>query len=106
MNDWLIIIGMGAVTFAIRASMLVFAHRNIVGPKLRDALRFVMPAVLSAIILPEVLYPGSEDHLNAGFGNERLLAALVAAAVALATKNVWLTIGVGMITLWLLQPIS
>ena len=37
------------------------------------------------------------------FGNERLLAATLAAAVAWLSKNVWLTVGVGMGALWLLQ---
>ncbi|MCA9949547.1 MAG: AzlD domain-containing protein [Anaerolineales bacterium] len=43
--------------------------------------------------------------LNVSLGNGRLLAGLVAIIVAWKTKNVLLTIIVGMIVLWLLQAI-
>jgi branched-subunit amino acid transport protein len=103
MNLWLIVLGMGAASFSIRLSMLVFVHHSALPPAFREALRFVTPAIFAAIIAMEVLYPGSEEHFDAGIRNERLLAALLAAAVAWATNNVWLTIGVGMSALWALQ---
>ena len=61
MNLWLAIGLMGAGTYAIRLSMLVFVS------------------------------------------HERLLAALIAGAMAWLVRNVWLTVGVGMGALWLLQ---
>jgi branched-subunit amino acid transport protein len=68
---------------------------------LRQALRFVPAAVLSAIILPEVVQPAGV--LDLSLGNERLLAGLVAVVVAWYTRNVLWTIGAGMVTLWLVQ---
>jgi branched-subunit amino acid transport protein len=65
-----------------------------------------MPAVLSAIIVPAVLYVGDSDTFDAGLGNERLLAALLAAVVARVTSNVWLTIGAGMCALWALEALG
>jgi branched-subunit amino acid transport protein len=103
MNLWLIVLGMGAASFTIRLSMLVFVHHSALPPAFREALRFVTPAIFTAIIAMEVFYPGDENHLNAGIGNERLLAALVAAGVAWTTSNVWLTISIGMSALWTLQ---
>ncbi len=61
------------------------------------------PAVLSAIIFPELLRPGGTFDLS--FGNVRLLAGVLAAGVAWRTKNVLLTIGVGMVALWVLQVV-
>jgi branched-subunit amino acid transport protein len=68
---------------------------------LQRALRFVPPAVFTAIFLPELFWPNGDIDL--GLGNERLLAGLLAIIVAWRTKNVIITIVVGMIALWILQ---
>jgi len=103
MNVWLLLIGMGLVTYAIRLSLIVLIGRVDVPPIIQRALRFVPPAVLSAIIFPELLRPGGT--LDLSFGNVRLLAGVLAAGVAWRTKNVLLTIAVGMAALWVLQVV-
>jgi branched-subunit amino acid transport protein len=103
MNVWLLLIGMGIVTYAIRLSLIVLMERVDVPPIIQRALRFVPPAVLSAIFFPELLRPGGT--LDVSFGNIRLLAGVLAALVAWRTKNVLLTIGVGMAALWVLQVV-
>jgi len=103
MNVWLLLISMGLVTYAIRLSLIVLIGRVDVPPLIQRALRFVPPAVLSAIIFPELLRPGGT--LDLSFGNVRLLAGVLAAGVAWRTKNVLLTIGVGMVALWVLQAV-
>lgn len=100
---WLTILGMGAVTFAVRLLPIVLLERIAMPPLLLRALRFVPPAVLSAIIFPEMLM--REGQLALSLDNTRLLAGLIAALVAWRTRNVLLTIGVGMAALWLLQSI-
>ncbi len=103
MNLWLTVLGMGIVTYGIRLSVLVFVSHTSLPRAGRDALRFVMPAVLFAIILPAVLYVGEDQSLDLSLRNERLLAAAFAAGVAWLTKNVWLTVIAGMAALWLLE---
>ena len=103
MRLWLIVLGMGVVTFGIRLSVLAVVHHSLLPRTIRDALRFVTPAVLAGIILPAVLYAGDHGGFDAGPGNERLVAAVLAAAVAWVARNVWLTIGSGMAALWLLR---
>jgi len=103
MNVWLLLLGMGLVTYAIRLSLIVLIGRVDVPPLVQKALRFVPPAVLSAIIFPELLRPGGTFDLS--FGNVRLLAGVLAAGIAWRTKNVLLTIGVGMVALWVLQVV-
>ena len=103
MNVWLLLIGMGLVTYAIRLSLIVLIGRVDVPPIIQRGLRFVPPAVLSAIIFPELLRPGGT--LDLSFGNVRLLAGVLAAGIAWRTKNVLLTIGVGMVALWVLQVV-
>ena len=103
MNLGLALALMGAGTYAIRLSMLVFVSHERLPAGVRDALEFVMPAVLMAIILPAVLYVGDDAAFDLSIGNERLMAALIAGATAWLAKNVWLTVGIGMGALWLLQ---
>jgi branched-subunit amino acid transport protein len=102
---WLIVIGMGLVTYAVRLSMLAFVRPSVLPVSTREALRFVTPAVLAAIILPAVLYSGGNGVFDAGPGNERLLATALAALVAWTTRNVWATIAAGMAGLWLLEAL-
>jgi branched-subunit amino acid transport protein len=104
MNLWLIIAGMGVITYAIRLSMIVISGQIQLGDSLQRALRYVPPAVLSAIILPEMMQPGGTLDLT--LGNDRLLAGLIAMLVAWFTKNMIWTVAIGMIALWILQAIN
>lgn len=98
---WLTIVFAGLLTFLTRLSFIALFGRWQPPDWLRRALRFVPPAVLSAIIFPEVLVRGGVVVMRAE--NFRLVAALVAALVAWRTRNVLLTIGSGMAILYLLQ---
>lgn len=94
---------MGIVTFGIRLTPIVLLGRVDIPIVVQRALRFVPPAVLSAIILPELLQPKGEFDLS--LGNARLIAGVIAMLVAWRTKNVVLTIAAGMIALWILQAL-
>ncbi|MCL4263034.1 MAG: AzlD domain-containing protein [Anaerolineae bacterium] len=100
MITWLTIIGMGLITYAIRLTPVLLLERLSLSPALRRALKFVPVAVLSAIILPELVMPGG--GVDVSLENGRLLAGLLAILVAWRTKNVLWTIAVGMAALWLL----
>ena len=101
MTLWLTLLAMGLVTYAIRLSLIGVLGDWQAPPFVTRALRFVPPAVLSAIILPELLWPN--DTLDLSLTNARLLAGLLAGLVAWRTKNVLATIAVGMAALWILQ---
>ncbi len=103
MNLWLIIIGMGLVTFGTRLTPIVLLGRFEIPLIVQRALRFVPPAVLTAIIVPELLY--RNNQLDLSLNNVRLLAGLIAIAVAWRTRNALITIGTGMIALWVLSAI-
>jgi len=98
---WLTLLGMGLITYGIRLSMILLLGRVRISEDWQRALRLVPPAVLSAIIFPELLRPAGS--LDISLGNARLLAGIIAAVVAWRTKNALLTIGVGMAALWILQ---
>ncbi len=103
MTLWLTIIASGGVTYALRLSFIVLLGRVALPEVLRRGLRFVPPAVLAAIILPELVL--RQGRLDLAPTNPRLLAGLLAAVIAWRTRNVLLTIGVGMAGLWLLQAL-
>ena len=101
MNIWLVMLIAGLLTFGMRLSLIYLFGRFEVPDTLRRTLRFVPPAVLSAIILPDLLIPAG--HMDFGLGNHRWLAGLAAMLVAWYTKNTLLTILVGMAVLLILQ---
>jgi len=98
---WLAIVAMGLITYGLRLSMIILFGRVAMPDVLRRALRFVPPAVLAAIVLPELLIADGTFALPPS--NARIVAGVVAAAVAWWTRNVFLTIGIGMAVLWILQ---
>ena len=100
---WLTLLAMGLITYGIRLSMILLLGRFEISDGVRRALRLVPPAVLSAIIFPELLRPAGS--LDISLGNARLLAGIIAAVVAWRTKNALLTISVGMAALWVLQAV-
>ncbi len=98
---WLTLICIGLLTYAIRLSFISLFWRREIPTFLLSILRFVPVTVLSAIIFPALFLYGNK--LDLSLSNTRLLAGILAAIVAWRTKNVLLTIVVGMVGLWLLQ---
>ena len=104
MNIWLILLFGGLITFTMRFSFVYFLGRVEVPVTLRRALHYVPPAVLSAIIFPELFL--RDGNLDLSLGNTRLLAGLIAALVAAWTKNSLLTILAGMAALLIFQALG
>lgn len=103
MNVWLVMLLGGLITFAIRFSLiyLLADGRFKIPETMRRALHYVPPAVLSAIIFPELFVRNGALALS--LDNTRLLAGLIAIAVAWFSKNTLLTILAGMAALFVLQ---
>lgn len=93
----------GLATFLIRLSFIALLGRMAVPVWVRQVLPYVPTAALTAIIVPELLMRG--DIVFVSLSNTRLIAGLLACAVAWRTKNAFLTIGAGMIALWVLTAV-
>ena len=93
----------GAGTYLLRASFLAAARRLVDLPPLTDRLlRQIPPAVLAALVVPALVRPeGSLD-----LWQPELLAGLVAAYVSWRTRNIALTLGVGMGVLVAVQQLA
>ncbi|NHN57591.1 MULTISPECIES: AzlD domain-containing protein [Halorussus] len=97
---WLVILAGGVGTFALRASFVaLFGRLDDVPPRVERALRFVPAAVLSALLVPELVF--ADGGLALSPANPKLLAGAVAAAVAWRTEDILATLVAGMGALWL-----
>jgi branched-subunit amino acid transport protein len=101
MSTWLVIVGVAACTFLLRASFIVFADPHKFPRRFRQALTFVPPAVLAAIVVPGLLL--HQDAVDLTAGNPRWIAGVLAIVVGARTRNALAAIGTGMAALWLLQ---
>lgn len=101
MNIWLVMLLGGLMTFGIRFSFIYLFGRFEVPTMIRKALHYVPPAVLSALIFPELFI--RDEMLNLSLDNHRLLAGLAAIAVAWVSRNMLMTILAGMITFFMLR---
>lgn len=92
---WAAILLAGVGTYSLRASFLfLFERLGEVPARVELALEMVPAAVLSALVVPAVLAP---EGVVSVVGNDRLLAAGVAALVAWYTENILATIVVGLV---------
>lgn len=103
MNIWLVLILGGLITFGMRFSLIYLFGRLEVPETMRRALHYVPPAVLSAIVFPELFF--QEGALYLSLANTRLLAGLIAILVAWYSRNTLITIIAGMLALLILQLI-
>jgi branched-subunit amino acid transport protein len=101
---WGIIIGGMVVTYTIRLSFIALVPQERLPDLFRRGLRYVPPAILAALITPELFRPTGPFDIS--LGNYRLLAGAVAAIVAWRSRNTWLTIVTGMAALWLFSYVT
>lgn len=101
MTLWLTLIACGIVTYATRASFIALGDRMPLPPPVERALRYVAPAAFAAIAVPLVL--GGDGFADFSADIPRLAAASVAALVIVKWKNMPLSLGLGMVALWLLH---
>jgi len=101
MSIWWVMIFAGLFTFLMRLSFILLIGRRDIPSLLSRTLRFIPPAVLSAIVFPELFLTNGE--VNISIDNARLIAGVIAIVIAWKTKSVVWTILSGMISLWILQ---
>jgi branched chain amino acid efflux pump len=101
--EWWIVIGaVGLLNYLSRLSFIAVFAKVAMPPLVARALRFVPAAMLTAIVVPAVVF-SSPGVLAFSYTNPKVLAALTAAAVAWYTRNAVATMTLGMVTLWIGQ---
>ena len=101
MSAWLAILLVSATTFLLRASFILFADPQRFPHGFRQALKFVAPAVLAAIVAPGLLL--ADGRLDASLENPRWIAGAIAIVATILTRSTVAAIASGMGALWLLQ---
>ena len=101
---WIVIAIVGVLNYLSRLSFIAIFARRHVPPLLGRAFRYVPAAMLTALVLPMVVASAPGDPASASM--PRIVAALAAGVVAFFTHSTMKTLGVGMLSLWLLQALA
>ena len=102
-HAWWAIIGIvGMLNFLSRLSFIAVFARVEMPPPVARALRFVPAAMLTAIVVPAVVFAAPATLLFS-YTNPKLVAALAAALIAWRTNSATATMAAGMVALWIAQ---
>lgn len=96
-----IIIGMTLVTYFTRIGALALFRFTGVPTWLNRWLKYVPVAILTALIMPSLLLP--KGYLDISLNNHYLIAGIVAAFLAYKSRNIIVTLGIGMSIMFVLQ---
>lgn len=95
----LLVIGMGLVTYIPRWVPLFYLSRRSLPQWFVDWLELIPVAILSALLLPEILTAGIPRHLD--LLRPHLPVAVLTFVFALKTRSLGGTVVVGMLLFWL-----
>ena len=98
MSNLALIIYCGLITFLTRFSMIALLKKEMFNDRIREVLSYVPSAIFPAIIFPAIFLDnaGSIEIDN----NPKILAAIIAMAVGIFTRNIIATIFSGLASYW------
>ena len=98
MSNLALIIYCGLITFLTRFSMIAILKKEMFNDRIREVLSYVPSAIFPAIIFPAIFFDntGSIEIEN----NPKILAAIIAMAVGILTRNIIATIFSGLTSYW------
>ena len=98
MSNLALIIYCGLITFLTRFSMIALLKKEMFNDRIREVLSYVPSAIFPAIIFPAIFFDntGSIEIEN----NPKILAAIIAMAVGIFTRNIIATIFSGLASYW------
>ena len=100
MNNWILIISCGLITFLTRFSMIALLKKEMFNDRIREVLSFVPSAIFPAIIFPAVFLDSSGDFQLEN--NPKIMAAIIAMLIGIISKNIIATIIAGLASYWFL----
>ena len=100
MNNWLLIIYCGLITFLTRFSMIALLKKEMFNDRIREILSFVPSAIFPAIIFPAIFLDNSGDFQLEN--NPKIMAAIIAMLIGIVSQNIIATIISGLATYWFL----
>ena len=100
MNNWILIISCGLITFLTRFSMIALLKKEMFNDRIREVLSFVPSAIFPAIIFPAIFLDSTGDFQLEN--NPKIMAAVIAMLIGLISKNIIATIIAGLASYWFL----
>jgi len=100
----LIIAGMCIVTYLPRVLPVILLSKIKMPEWFMRWLRYIPTAILSALLVPGILLSG--ETVDVSLSNRNLLAAILCFFAAFKTKNLFVTVITGIISMLLLNLIS
>tara|TARA_B100000965_G_scaffold61858_1_gene47641 strand:+ start:158 stop:472 length:315 start_codon:yes stop_codon:yes gene_type:complete len=100
MNNWILIISCGLITFLTRFSMIALLKKEMFNDRIREVLSFVPSAIFPAIIFPAIFLDSSGDFQLEN--NPKIMAAVIAMLIGIISKNIIATIIAGLASYWFL----
>ncbi|MFZ5943506.1 MAG: AzlD domain-containing protein [Bacillota bacterium] len=97
----LIIIGMAVVTYLTRIGSLIILQYTGIPHWVEEWLKHVPTAILTALIIPSLILP--KGYIDLSINNHYLVAGIVSAIIAYKSRNIIMTIGLGMATIFSLN---
>ena len=100
MSNLALIIYCGLITFLTRFSMIALLKKEMFNDRIREVLSYVPSAIFPAIIFPAIFLDnaGSIEIEN----NPKILAAIIAMLVGVLSRNIILTILLGLLSYWVI----
>ncbi|MDJ0570805.1 MAG: AzlD domain-containing protein [Pleurocapsa sp. MO_192.B19] len=95
-QEFYLIGAMALVTFLIRYPLFAFSSQIRLPSQLIEALKYLPPAILTAIVVPAILMP-TGDKILLSYTNAKLVGAIAAMLVGWQTQNLLATIVCGML---------
>lgn len=97
------VLTVGAITYGMRAGLILALADTELPAWLLQALRYVAPAVLAALVVSLIADPEAPHQ---GVTVAEVAGLVVAAPVAWKTKNLIATLAAGMATFWLVLAVG
>ena len=98
MSNLALIIYCGLITFLTRFSMIALLKKEMFNDRIREVLSYVPSAIFPAIIFPAIFFDNTGSIVIED--NPKILAAIIAMAVGILTKNIIATIFLGLTSYW------
>ena len=97
--NWISIIIAGLVTYFTRMSMVTLIKKEMIGKDLRKILSSVPSGVFPSIIFPAILLNDFGNLVS--FSDPKIFGAITALLIGFYTRNVILTIMIGLASYWI-----
>ncbi len=98
-----VVFGVGAVTYLMRAGLILALAGRTLPPWFMKALRYVAPSVLAALVVSLVADP---DQANTGLSLAEVAGLVVAGAVIWRVRNLMMALAAGMTAFWLVLAVA